>query len=627
MGHVIVGTAGHIDHGKSSLVRALTGTDPDRLPEEKRRKITIDLGFAFLDDVAAIIDVPGHEKFIHNMVAGASTVDFALLVIAADDGVMPQTREHLHILRLLGIKHGSIALTKCGVTESEWRSLVKEQIRAATQSTFLRDAPLFEVDSLSGQGIEDLRKFLITELPKLPRRNKSDVLRIPIDRVFTIHGHGTVVTGTVLSGSVQRDQKVELNPGTVSARVKQLQTNAREQTQIMSGMRAALNLNSDQTPVRGQTITQPGSLLSSRRLGIVFDQIPEAPVVKDRQRVRVLIGTQEVMGRYRLIGETNAFKSALLLLDEPVVAAFSDRLILRRYSPLETLGGGVVLDIDPSLRGGKFREQTASLLSGLYDVDGGKALPAWLKIRAPFAVQMSRLLAMFAISESVFKESFLRAETGCRQHSTFVFHADSFAAWKVKVVEHLKHLHKTQAAEPRFSTTQIAAKLPLLPQQLLEITLSDLLKTREIAQDGPLYRLPSAVKKVDDKLAALISQVIAQLSRDGFAPSSSSVLSESLKRPKTEIEQALVTAFRTNLAMRLGTDLFFEKLQFDRAVDKVRELLRKTGSFQVSDLSKHLNSSRKYVVPFLEYLDTKGITERRGNERVPGRNFDKADPL
>lgn len=215
MSRIIVGTAGHIDHGKSSLVRALTGTDPDRLPEEKRRQITIDLGFAFLDDVAAIIDVPGHEKFIHNMVAGAATVDYALLVIASDDGVMPQTREHLHILRLLGIPSGAIVLTKCGVTEASWRDLVVQQIREVTLGTFLQDAPLFSVDSLSGTGIPELRQFLLKTLPSVTRKSEQDILRIPVDRVFSVHGHGTVVTGTVLSGTVEREQRVELLPGKI----------------------------------------------------------------------------------------------------------------------------------------------------------------------------------------------------------------------------------------------------------------------------------------------------------------------------------------------------------------------------------------------------------------------------
>jgi selenocysteine-specific elongation factor len=627
MGHVIVGTAGHIDHGKSSLVRALTGTDPDRLPEEKRRQITIDLGFAFLEDVAAIIDVPGHEKFIHNMVAGASTVDFALFVVAADDGVMPQTREHLHILRLLGIKHGAIVLTKCGVTEADWRVLVKEQIRSATQNTFLYNAQIFEVDSLSRQGIPDLRSFLLTELPKLPRRHTSDVLRIPIDRVFTIHGHGTVVTGTVLSGTVQRDQKVELNPGAKPARVKQLQTNAREQTQIASGMRAALNLNTEVEPERGQTITQPGALLSSRRLAVAFEQILEAPQVKDRQRVRILIGTQEVMGRFRLIGENGTHKFALLLLDAPVVAAFADRFILRRYSPLETLGGGVILDIDPSLRGGKFREQTTSLLTELSNTELPKALPAWLHKRAQFGIPLPRLLALFALSESSFKPLFLKPESHCKLHGSLVYHSASFQMWKETVIARLKHLHKTQPAESGFSAAQVNAALPLLPVQLLDFTLAELLKSKELSQDGALFRHATAVKKVDDKLLALIDRVIEQLKRDAFAPSSSSVLSESLGRPKSEIEQALVAAYRAGRAYRLGTDIFFEKSAFESAVKCVRDYLSKSGSFQVSDLSKQLNSSRKYVVPFLEFLDTKGITERRGNERIPGRNFDKNDIL
>ncbi len=622
MGHVIVGTAGHIDHGKSSLVRALTGTDPDRLPEEKRRNITIDLGYAFLDDIAAIIDVPGHEKFIHNMVAGAATVDFALLVIAADDGVMPQTREHLHILRLLGIKFGAIVITKTGMTEKEWRELVKEQIRSVVRGTFLEDARIFEVDSLKGEGIAALKSYLLSELPKLPRRSTSDVLRIPIDRVFNVHGHGTVVTGTVLSGTVEREQKVELCPGSIPARVKQLQTNAHEQVLLGSGMRAALNLSTERLPVRGQTLTQPGALLSSRRLGIRFEQITDAPLVKDRQRIRVLIGTQEVMGRFRILGEDETHKYALLLLDQEVVAAFGDRMILRRYSPLDTLGGGVVLDVDPTLRG-RFRQQSVKLMQSLTAANSDHALPLWLAQRHPYSVSTRRACAMFAMSETAFKDRYLKTKTECRSHAGFAFNIHSVTNWKSALQEKLTQLHKQQPSESGFSAQQLSITLPQLPPQLLDWTLAELVQEKSILHESGLFKASGATRIIDSTLLGLMDEVMLRLSQDGFTPSSSAVLSESLNKPKRDIEQALVTASRTDRAMRLGTDMFFDRAVFDNAIDRVRSLLTTRGSLQVSDLSKELNSSRKYIVPFLEYLDTQGITERRGNDRVPGRNFNR----
>ncbi len=623
MGRVIVGTAGHIDHGKSSLVRALTGTDPDRLPEEKRRQITIDLGYAFLDDVAAIIDVPGHEKFIHNMVAGAATIDFALLVIASDDGIMPQTREHLHILRLLGLKHGAIVLTKIGMTEAEWRALVKEQIRSGVHNTFLADATIFEVDSLSGAGIQELRAFLLSELPKLQLRSTSDVLRIPVDRVFNVHGHGTVVTGTVLSGTIEREQKVELLPGRIPARVKQLQSNAHEQTLIKSGMRAALNLNVDALPLRGQTITTPAALISARRLAVSFEQIPDAPHVKDRQRVRFLIGTQEVMGRYRFIGGADSCQYALVLLDHEVVATWGDNFILRRYSPLDTLGGGRVLDIDPPLRGTRQRDIATKRLSALNCAAKDQAVPLWLESRVPFGIPLRSVCQLFALSEEKFRSQFLKSDSAIHLQSGFVFHAASISKWNEIVFQKLKQSHAEQPGVAGFSALHISSALPLLPAALLDWTLSRLVDSKKILQEGSLYKLQGVTQSLDARLSALVDLVITRLAQDAFAPSSSAVLAESLNKPRNEIEKALVAAFRLERAVRLGTDMFFDRAVFEQAIDRVREMLITRGSLQVSDLSKELNSSRKFVVPFLEYLDSKAITERRGNDRVPGRNFEK----
>lgn len=623
MGHVIVGTAGHIDHGKSSLVRALTGTDPDRLPEEKKRQITIDLGYAFLDDVAAIIDVPGHEKFIHNMVAGAATIDYALLVVASDDGIMPQTREHLHILRLLGLKSGAIVLTKISMTDPEWRVLVKEQIRSAVRGTFLSDAKIFEVDSLSGAGIPELRSFLVSNLPNLPHRNSSDVLRIPIDRVFNVHGHGTVVTGTVLSGSVERDQKVELLPGKTPARIKQLQSNAREQVIVKSGMRAALNLNTDTLPVRGQTLTTLGAMLSARRLAVSFEHIPDAPHVKDRQRVRFLIGTQEVMGRYRLVGSDSEFQYALLLLDQEVVAAWGDCFILRRYSPMDTMGGGKVIDLDPPLRGSRQREQATTRLSNLRKANQDQAIMLWLEHRAPFGIPLRSACQVFAISEERFRNRLLKSDSSILHHAGFVLSKGNLSNWTDTIASKLKSLHAEQPDASGFSALQLSTALPLLPPTLLDWTLSHLVSSKKIVQDGSLYKQVGATQSLDARLSALLDKVMTRLAQDGFAPSSSAVLAEALNQPKSEIEKALVMAFRLERAARLGNDLFFERAVFERGIERVRAILSSRGTLQVSDLSKELNSSRKYVVPFLEYLDTKGITERRGNDRVPGRNFEK----
>jgi len=623
MGRIIVGTAGHIDHGKSSLVRALTGTDPDRLPEEKRRQITIDLGFAFLDDVAAIIDVPGHEKFIHNMVAGAATVDFALLVIAADDGVMPQTREHLHILRLLGIPSGAIVLTKCGVTEASWQELVVQQIREVTLGTFLQDAPLFQVDSLAGTGIPELRHFLLKTLPTVSRKPEKGILRIPIDRVFSVHGHGTVVTGTVLSGTVEREQRVELLPGKIAARVKQLQSNARDHTVIRSGMRAALNLSSDRLPERGQTLTAPDALRASRRLAIRFEQIGEAPQIKDRQRVRILIGTQEVMARFRLFTQHGGYSYGLLLLDTPVVATWNDRFIVRRYSPMTTLGGGVVLEYDPPLRLARQRASVSAFLAELTGENLAIAVSKWLEHRALLGEPLRSLGQRFGVTDETLLALVSNSEGVLRHHAGFTFHRTSMQRWQKAILAELSALHEKQRDATGFTTAQVASALKGLPEPLLTLLLKDMQSQGKIALQDGLLRSSSSSPSLDSRMTKLVEEVLRALHADGFAPRSSSVLSEALRAPKTDVDKALVAAARSGRAMRLGTDLFFEMQTFQVAIESVRALLKSQSTVQVSELSKVLESSRKYTVPFLEYLDTQGITERRGNDRVPGRNFNK----
>lgn len=621
MARVIVGTAGHIDHGKSTLVRVLTGTDPDRLPEEKRRKITIDLGFAFLEDVAAIIDVPGHEKFVHNMVAGASTIDFAILVVAADDGVMPQTREHLYILQFLGVRFGTIVITKSDVVESEWRELVKEQVRSVVRDTFLAHSEINEIDSLSGRGIQEFRSFLIRSLRNLPSKRTSGTLRIPIDRVFKVHGYGTVVTGTVLSGKVESDQHVELLPGGYSARVKNLQSNAKGFHNLLAGMRAALNLNTEILPVRGQTITDPGSMIASKRLSVQLQQVPGSTALRDRQRIRLLIGTQEVMGRYRELADVGGTKFALLILEDFVVAAWHDHFVLRRYSPVETLGGGIVLELDPSLRTTRRSELTISRLKSLAVEDVSAALCAWLRYNAPKSITCQQLSQHFGMTASETQELLRMRAPEIILHGAFALHSQILDSWKDLLKGRLRDLHTTQPGESDFALANISAPLAFPDTTLVEFTLDVLVRERHVIKSSSRYRLASAKRLVDDDLESLTLEVVELLAKERFAPSSARVISGILDKPQGRVEKALVIAAKSGTLIRLGTDMFFESTAFHDAVQLVTKLLSAKGSIQVSDLTKELGSSRKYVVPFLEYLDSIGITERRESTRVRGRHF------
>ena len=370
--HVVVGTAGHIDHGKTSLVKALTGTDTDRLPEEKARGITIDLGFAFLEEpdglTIEIVDVPGHERFVRNMLAGVGGIDLAMLVIAADEGVMPQTREHLAICSLLQIKAGLIALTKADLVEPDWLELVREDVSGVVRGTFLEGAPIVPVSSKTGQGLDDLRAVLRTLAASVPRRGTDELPRLPIDRVFTVRGFGTVVTGTLTAGALAADDRVEVYPRGAEAKIRGLQAHGRPVTSARAGQRTAINLQGLERAsiARGDVVGLPGTLVPSSLVDGTLELLPDAPrPVKTRTRVRFHVGTSEIMARALLLdraelapGET-AF--ARFRLEAPLVARPGDRFVVRSYSPVVTIGGGTLLDVDPP----RFKRKGPALVAHL----------------------------------------------------------------------------------------------------------------------------------------------------------------------------------------------------------------------------------------------------------------------
>ncbi|MEP7000296.1 MAG: selenocysteine-specific translation elongation factor, partial [bacterium] len=351
---MILGTAGHIDHGKTTLVRALTGVDTDRLPEEKRRGITIDLGFAplVLDGIGqlGVVDVPGHEAFVRTMVAGATGIDLALLVVAADSGVMPQTREHLAILALLGVHAGVVALTKCDLVDAEWLALVEEDLRATLESSSLRDAQIVPVSSTTGAGLDALRRALAEVAAQIPERSSGDLFRLPVDRAFTVRGTGTVVTGTVWSGTLSRDASVRLFPSDTTARVRGLHAHGHVVDTVRAGDRAAIALAGielDQVG-RGAVLVQGDAWASTRVIRADVSLLPDISVtLGTRSRVRFHLGTNEVGAR--LVVRDGALEpgvtvSARVVLDEPIVVRSGDRFVLRSASPVATLGGGVVTD-------------------------------------------------------------------------------------------------------------------------------------------------------------------------------------------------------------------------------------------------------------------------------------------
>ena len=352
MSHIVIGTAGHIDHGKTALVKALTGTDTDRLPEEKSRGVTIDIGFAFLGDDITIIDVPGHERFIKNMVTGISSISYVILVIAADDGVMPQTREHLDILNILGVKEGCVVLNKTDLVKPDWLDLVETDIKTLLKGTFLEKAMILRASSVTGDGIEDIKKHLKNIIAVIKDKTDKGYFRLPIDRAFSVKGFGTVVTGTVISGSVKKGDLLDALPGGVEVKVRGIQKHNLDAESAEIGERAALNLSGvNLTEVgRGHHLSERGYLHSTSLLEARIELLQNAPKkLSNRNRVRLHLGTGEVMGRVSILGgkDIEPGESGLvqIFLEKESAVAVGDKFIMRRYSPSLTIGGGIVLQI------------------------------------------------------------------------------------------------------------------------------------------------------------------------------------------------------------------------------------------------------------------------------------------
>src|SRR5258705_3212557 len=378
MRHVVVGTAGHIDHGKTSLVKALTGTDTDRLPEEKARGITIDLGFAFLEEpdglVIEIVDVPGHERFVKNMLAGAGGIDLALLVVAADEGVMPQTREHLAICQLLRIKGGLVVMSKAGVAEPEWIDLVREDVRRALAPTFLAGCPIVAAAVKTGTGMPELRAARADLARAVPAKDPDRTARLPIDRVFTVKGFGTVVTGTLVAGRFAVDEKVEVYPRGLQSKVRGLQVHGHTVPQSTAGQRTAVNLQGVERAAieRGDVLAPAGTLVPTLLLDGTLELLEDAPrPVKTRDRVRFHVGRQEVSARVLRVARPELAPGgsgqARFRLEPPVVALPGDRFVVRSYSPIVPIGGGSVLDIAPprfKRRGPELAAHLALLAAG-----------------------------------------------------------------------------------------------------------------------------------------------------------------------------------------------------------------------------------------------------------------------
>lgn len=620
MKHVIVGTAGHIDHGKTALIKALTGIDTDRLAEEKRRGISIDLGFAPLDlgDVRiGFVDVPGHERFVKNMLAGAWGIDLVLLVIAADESVKPQTREHFDICRLLGLSSGLIALTKADLVEPDLLELVRLEVEEFVAGSFLQGAPILPVSSVTGQGIEDLKARLRQVALRTPPKDPQGWFRLPVDRSFTLHGFGTVVTGTLISGAVAPEQEVEAHPGGMRLRVRTVQVHGRPVERAVAGQRTALNLagaDPHELP-RGTVLTEPGRFQAVGEIQARFHLLPSARPLKHRAPVHFHAGTAEVEadiywldGRTALDPGQSAF--ARIRLREPLLLFPGDRFIVRMFSPVVTIGGGVVLDVGPARR--RRPEQAQARLAALESSDPA-ARVALLVGESPFGVGLSDIVARTGLLESQIRTAASSGSLLLLEGSEpWLIAAPRLEETAARVRDSLEKFHRENPPLAGMPKSELRRRaLTGAPNFLL-----DALPGRfpDIVIEGELVRLTGHRPELKSDEKEALAAIESAFETAGLAvPSTSEVLAKSGIEP-ARARLLLQMLLRRKRLVRIGDDLIFHV----RALDALRRLLaqHKGERFSVPVFKEWTGVSRKYAIPLLEYLDRERVTRREGDERV-----------
>lgn len=623
--HVVVGTAGHIDHGKTALVKALTGVDTDRLEEEKRRGITIDLGFAplALGDVAAsVVDVPGHEGFIRNMVAGATGVDLALLVVAADEGVMPQTTEHLAILRFLGVARGVVALTKCDLApDAAWRELVAEEIGAKVTEAFGRPWPIVEVSATAGTGLEELKRVLAAEARSLAARAVDDRFRLPVDRAFALAGAGTIVTGTLWSGSAAEGDWLTALPAGVEARVRSIEVHGQAAAKAEPGRRVALALvgvSRDQVE-RGAVVVSGEGWTASRAMDVSLTMLPEgAPKLRPRVRVRVHHGTAEVLARVVLPPDADplaARVAARLLLESPVVARAGDRFVLRSYSPVTTIGGGIV--VDPGNWGAEEatgRRRRAVPIADLPATDAGLVALLVLR-RGPQGLALDALEVIAGMDRPRLGPAVAAAlQAGVVESGGWLVASDEVAALSERLSEALDRFHGDHPLEPGMPIQSWRAAARAVPRPLLDLAERALEAAGRVQRDASLVRRAGWAPRLKGRDQQLRQTLLAALVQAGGEPPSVGELAA--QHPLADVAGLLRMMAREGLVVAVGKDRFYEAGALRAERDRIVTALTELGSATPAALRERLGRSRKWLIPLLEWCDTQGITLRKGDERV-----------
>lgn len=630
MRNIIIGTAGHIDHGKTTLIKALTGRETDRWEEEKRRGITIDLGFTYFDlpdgNKAGIIDVPGHEKFIKNMLAGVVGMDMVLLVIAADEGIMPQTTEHLNILNLLGVENGIVVITKCDIVDQEWISLVKEDITETISSTFLEGAPIVEVSSKTGQGIEKLIQEIINIADKaVKERELNTIPRLPIDRVFSIQGFGTVITGTLITGILKKGEEVEIYPVNKICRIRNIQVHSSDVEKAYAGQRTAINLSNVKKNeiYRGCVIAPVNSMKNTMMLDVKLNLLKSSKrVVINRSRLHLYTGTSEILTRVVLLDRDELTPGescyAQLRLEEEIAVRRGDKFIVRFYSPLETIGGGEIIEPLP-LKRKRFDENLIEELKIKEKGTGADVIEKIIK-DTKYLLSVSGLAKTTALTETEVQDNIEILEQEEKitlfkvKNDMYVWHKSFEIEIEEKLEKYLFNYHKENKYATGAKKSEIKSKFfPNLKQLLFDVIIQAFVEKGLIKQSDEFISLNYFTIEYDEDYRKIKERVLMILDEVKFELLKIDELAEKINHPMTDDVLSLMLTEKDLVKIN---DLVTTRELYEEAKNILVEFLNKNKKISAAQYRDLINTNRKTAIALLEHFDMLKLTKRIENDRI-----------